>query len=76
MNHLRERVAVFPHQEGPVAGNEERLSRMPAGAAQDRGQGGGHLRQRHDDDCGRERGSKKELRPFIGFNPIEFDGIE
>ena len=35
----------FPHEEGPVAGTEERLSRMHAGAAQDRGQGGGHLRQ-------------------------------
>ena len=50
--NLRERVAELPHQEGPVAGTEKRLSRMHAGAAQDRGQGGGHLRQRHDDDCG------------------------
>ena len=58
--HLRERVAELPHEEGPVAGTEERLSRMRAGAAQDRGQGGGHLRQRHDDDCGRERGRREE----------------
>jgi hypothetical protein len=40
-----ERVAELPHEEGPFAGTEKRLSRMSAGAAQDRGQSGGHLRQ-------------------------------
>ena len=57
--HLRERVAGVPHEEGPLAGTDQRLPRMPAGPAQDRRQGGGHLRQRHDDDrrshCGRKK---------------------
>ena len=53
----------FPHQERPVAGTEKRLSRMHVRAAQDRGQGGGHLRQRHDDDRGSQGGveGRKEI---------------
>lgn len=47
--HLRERVAELPHEEGPFAGAEERLSRMHARVAQDRREGGEHLRQRHHD---------------------------
>ena len=43
--YLRERVAILPHEKGPVAGAAERLPRMHAGAAQDRGQGGGHFRE-------------------------------
>ena len=40
-------------KERLLPGTKEHLSRMRAGAAQDRGQGGGHLRQRHDDHyCG------------------------
>ena len=31
--HLRERMAVLPHQERPLPGNEERLPRMRAGTA-------------------------------------------
>ncbi len=57
--HLRERVAVLPHQEGPLAGTDERLPRMRAGPAQDRGQGGGHLRQRHHDDRRGQRRREK-----------------
>ena len=39
------------NQERPLAGTHQRLSRMPAGAAQAGRQGGGHLRQRHHDHC-------------------------
>ena len=69
--HLRERVADLPHQEGPLAGADERLPRMPAGAAQDGGQGGGHLRQRHHDDCGGERGREEimALHPDFPESP-------
>ncbi|MCL0083213.1 hypothetical protein M1N77_01630, partial [Thermodesulfovibrionales bacterium] len=48
--HLRKRMAILPHPERSFAGTEERLPRMRTRTAQDCGQGGGHLRQRHDDD--------------------------
>jgi hypothetical protein len=46
--------------------------------AQDRGQGGGHPRQRHDDDCGSERGweeiiAKIKVLSDPDFKPLEFD---
>jgi len=47
--HLRERLAEVAHEEGLVAGTKKRLSRMRAGTTQDRGQGGGYLRQRYHD---------------------------
>ena len=66
--HLRERVAELPHEEGPLAGTEERVPRVRTGAAKDRGQGGRHFRQRHDDHRRRERGEERKeevrARPF------------
>ncbi len=53
--HFRERVAIVPHQERPLAGTDQRLSRMPAGSAQTCRQSGGHLRQRHHDHRGSHR---------------------
>ena len=43
--HLRERVAELPHQEGPHAGIDQCGQGSGAGAAEDRGEGGGHLRE-------------------------------
>ena len=43
-------MAILPDKERPLPGTKEHFSRMRAGTAQDRGQGGGYLRQRHDDD--------------------------
>jgi len=43
-------MAILPDKKRPLPGTEERPPRMRAGTAQDRGQGGGYLRQRHDDD--------------------------
>ena len=62
---------ILPHQERPVAGTDQRLSGMHAGAAQDRGQGGGHLRQRHDDDCRSQRGREEimALHPRLPESP-------
>jgi len=48
----------FPDKERPLPGTEERFSQMHAGTAQNRGQGGGYLRQRHDDHC-RNHGGRK-----------------
>ena len=48
----------FPHQERPLAGTDQRLSRMRSGA-QAGGQGGGHLRQRHHDHCRSQRGREE-----------------
>jgi hypothetical protein len=65
--YLRERVAIFSHEERPFAGVDQRLSRLHAGPAQAGGQGGGHLRKRHDDHRGRNCRQEKGLRPFVGF---------
>jgi NAD-dependent SIR2 family protein deacetylase len=43
-------VAILPDKERPNPGTEERLPQMRAWTTQARGQGGGYLRQRHDDD--------------------------
>lgn len=52
-----------------LPGAGQRLSRMQAGAAQTGRQGGGHLRQRHDDDRGRGYRSEK---PLMNANEREF----
>ncbi len=44
-------MAILQNKERPNPGTKECLPRMRVGTAQDRGQGGGYLRQRHDDDC-------------------------
>jgi hypothetical protein len=51
---VRQRIAEFPHEEGPFNRTKERVPRMRAGASQYRRKGGRHLRQRHDEDCGRK----------------------
>ena len=58
---------IVPHEEGPHAGADQRLPRMRAGPAQDRGQGGGHLRQRHDDDRRGDRRSEEIMALHPNF---------
>ena len=62
-------MAILPDKKRPLPGTEERPPRMRAGTAQDRGQGGGYLRQRHDDNC---RGDDMST---MDFNSLEFEGF-
>src|SRR3990172_10178714 len=66
-------MAILPHQERPLAGTDQRLSRMRAGAAQAGGQSGGHLRQRHHDDCRGECGEERREKIMA---KIEVKGTE
>jgi predicted nucleotidyltransferase len=52
-------VAELSHEERPVVGTYERVSRVRKGAAQDSGQGGRYFRERYDEDYRDDDGRQK-----------------